>query len=54
MSATSQEPKMFGSNVQPKRRVKALRHDWLCNTCGFHNRFGQNKCLDCGKEAPNG
>jgi uncharacterized paraquat-inducible protein A len=44
---------MFGSNVQPKRRIKEARKEpWYCHTCDLEHPAYYSKCPKCGDHRP--
>jgi hypothetical protein len=44
---------MFGSNVQPKRRIKEARKEpWYCHTCDLEHPSYYSKCPKCGGHRP--
>lgn len=44
---------MFGSNVQPKRRIKDVKKEpWYCHTCDLDNPPYYSKCPNCGDHRP--
>jgi hypothetical protein len=44
---------VFGSNVQPKRRIKETRKEpWYCHTCDLEHPAYYSKCPKCGDHRP--
>lgn len=44
---------MFGSNVQPKRRIKEVKKEpWYCHSCDLDNPHYYSKCPKCGDHRP--
>jgi len=44
---------MFGSNVQPKRRIKEARKEpWWCHRCNIENKAFYSKCPKCAEHRP--
>lgn len=41
---------MFGSNTQPKRRVRDTELPWVCQDCKKHNPYYVKICLRCGED----
>jgi len=40
---------MFGSNVQPKRRIKEVKKEpWYCHHCDLEHPHYYSKCPKCG------
>jgi Zn finger protein HypA/HybF involved in hydrogenase expression len=37
----------FGSNVQPKRRLREAREDWYCHRCDEEVKRYLPKCPQC-------
>ncbi len=44
---------MFGSNVQPKRRIKDIKKEpWYCHTCDLEHPHYYSKCPKCAGHRP--
>ena len=44
---------MFGSNVQPKKRIKEQRKEsWMCMRCSTENAHYMAKCSNCYDHRP--
>ena len=44
---------VFGSNVQPKRRIKETRKEpWYCHTCDLEHPAYYSKCPKCAGHRP--
>lgn len=40
---------MFGSNVQPRRRIKEVKKEpWYCHHCDLEHPHYYSKCPKCG------
>jgi hypothetical protein len=44
---------MFGSNVQPKRRIKNVKKEpWYCHSCDLEHPHYYSKCPKCAGHRP--